>query len=53
MSSCSACSGDVGAVVTSADRVVEGNRKRPREFQLVFGQPPGDWPNKASPNILN
>lgn len=53
VSPCSACSGDVGAVKTSADKVDEVNGKRPREFQLVLGQPPSDWPSKASPNTLN
>lgn len=53
-SPCSACTGDAGAVITSVwPRVVEVNRKRPREFQLVLGQPPSDWPNEASNNILN
>lgn len=40
VSPCSACSGDVGAVVTSANKVVEVNRKRPGEFQLVLGSGP-------------
>lgn len=54
VSPCSTCIGVPGAVITSIwPRVVEVNRKRPGEFQLVLGQPPSDWPNKASNNILN